>query len=67
MYSAEEKRSAIKRAAVRVKGNHMVRGHSFSTYARLFLRLAFLAPKHLRSCPYQGVRNVIFWKLLRTY
>ena len=42
MYSAEEKRSAIKRAAVRVKGNHMVCGHSFSTYVRFFLRLTFL-------------------------
>ena len=45
MYSAEEKRSAIKRAAVRVKGNHMVRGHSFSTYARLFFKTSISYPQ----------------------
>ena len=37
-------------------------GHSYSTYASFSVKLTFLTPwyAHVRTCAYQGVRNVIF-------
>ena len=38
---------------------HYPRGHSFNTYAKFSKKLTFLTPSiRLRTCAYQGVRNV---------
>ena len=38
--------------------------HSFSTYTKFFEKLTFLTPTGKRACAYQGVRDVVFWKIL---
>ena len=38
--------------------------HSFSKYTKFFEKLTFLTPTGKRACAYQGVRDVVFWKIL---
>ena len=46
----------------------MVKGHSLSTYAKSSENLTFLIPQiRTRTCAYQGVGNVSFWKILRAH
>ena len=42
--------------------------HSFSTYAEFSEKLLFLTPLiRKRKCVYQGVKELVFRKILRTY
>ena len=47
------------------------KGRIFKTgvtkYAKFSEKRTFLTPWCTRMCPYQGARNVSFWKILRTY
>ena len=48
--------------------SQMVKGHPLRTYAKFSEKLTFLTPQiRTRTCAYEGVGNVSFWKILGTH